>query len=243
MDVCVSLSRLLPSYIENPECVVVVDVVRSGTTAATAIANGAVEVMLFRTVEQTLAEAGKREKGTYVLGGERGSDRIKGFDCGNSPFEYPASVVGGKTLLMSTSNGPAAFDKYRKAPHVLYAAWATAKATAERVRRLAPSSVLIVCAGTLGLYSAEDAVCVGRLLKLLEPVNELDDGCHCANMAFERWGTDDMFLEALPRMEGGRRLTTKGMERDFVPCTTSDAFDFALEYEAELNRFMPVRER
>ena len=241
MNVCVSLSRLLPSYIEEPECVVVVDVVRSGTTAATAIANGAKEVMLFRTVEQTLAQAQKRERDTYVLGGERGSDRISGFDCGNSPFEYSDSVVEGKTVLMSTSNGPAAFDKYRTAPHVLYASWATTKATARRVNALCPESVLIVCAGTFGLYSEEDAVCAGRLVSLFAGAKELDDGCHAAKLAYEQYGTDKKFLDALPTMEGGRRLFAKGMERDFVPCTTSDAFDFALEYEHELNRFVPVR--
>ena len=38
-------------------------------------------------------------------GGERGGLPIEGFDLGNSPAEFMPQAVGGKTVVLTTTNG------------------------------------------------------------------------------------------------------------------------------------------
>ena len=37
--------------------------------------------------------------------------KIEGFDCGNSPLEYPRELVEGRNMYMTTSNGTRAIEK------------------------------------------------------------------------------------------------------------------------------------
>lgn len=47
-----------------------------------------------------------------ILGGERGCMILPGFNVGNSPFEYNRETVGGKTVIISTSNGTPPFAEF-----------------------------------------------------------------------------------------------------------------------------------
>ena len=238
MDICVALSRILPIPIEKPECVVIIDVVRSGTSCATAMKNSAREIQMYATIEDTLEAAQKYSEGEYLLCGERGSSKIEGFHLGNSPAEYSEDTVKGKIILISTTNGPAAFEQYMDAKCILSAAWVNVSATCKYIRDLAPESLAIICAGTFGLVSTEDVICAGAIISELQSkANLLDDGCSISLDAYENYGRDEVFLRELPTMEGGRRLSAKNMQSDFIPCTTRDSVDFALVYDAKRKAF------
>jgi 2-phosphosulfolactate phosphatase len=60
-------------------------------------------------VEEAFQMAKTFPRGTTLLGGERGSRKIEGFDLGNSPKEYVAEKVKGKRLILTTTNGTKAF--------------------------------------------------------------------------------------------------------------------------------------
>ncbi len=85
--------------------VVVIDLLRASTTICQALASGAREVVPFLEVDETLAAAAKCERSDIVLGGERSGGKIKGFDLGNSPAEYTCETVGGRRVLITTTNG------------------------------------------------------------------------------------------------------------------------------------------
>ena len=99
----------LPRYVEPGKLAggtaVVIDVLRSTTTIVHALAAGADAVIACQEVADALALAGRFPAGQAVLGGEREGVRIKGFRLGNSPDEYTPDEVGGKTVLLTTTNG------------------------------------------------------------------------------------------------------------------------------------------
>src|SRR4030065_2456502 len=87
----------------------VIDVLRATSVIVHAISRGAMEIIPVITVDEAFRMAKNFPAGTTLLGGERGSRKIPGFDLGNSPREYVAEKVRGKRLILTTTNGTQAF--------------------------------------------------------------------------------------------------------------------------------------
>ena len=93
---------LLHLYDLNHAIVVIIDVLRATSTIATALYNGAKCVIPVDSVAKCI-ELGKQIDG--ITAGERDGQIAEGLEHGNSPFEYPREFVGGKTLVLTTTNG------------------------------------------------------------------------------------------------------------------------------------------
>ena len=93
---------LLHLYDVTNTVVVVIDVLRATSTIATALFNGAKEVIPVDSVEKCI-QLGK--KLACVTAGERDGQIAPGLQYGNSSFEYPREFIGGKTLVLTTTNG------------------------------------------------------------------------------------------------------------------------------------------
>src|SRR3972149_10756046 len=106
--------QLLPLPLDpdflSPRTVVVIDVLRATSVMVHAMLEGAIEIGPVATVEEAFQKAKAYPSGTTLLGGERGSLKIEGFDLGNSPREYVAERVKGKRLILTTTNGTRAFQ-------------------------------------------------------------------------------------------------------------------------------------
>ena len=89
--------------------VVVIDVLRATSVIVHAIWQGAQEIIPVATVEKAFQIAKTFPRGTTLLGGERETRKIEGFDLGNSPREYVTEKVKGKRLILTTTNGTKAF--------------------------------------------------------------------------------------------------------------------------------------
>ncbi len=144
---------------------VVIDVLRASTTIITALAHGAARVRPVLTVEEARAEAAAL--GT-LLGGERGGLKIQGFDLGNSPREYSRDRVGGRSIVITTTNGTAALHACSGAADVLIGAVVNRSAVAAAAHALALKhggcDVHLVCAGTEGAVTEEDLLAAGAIL-------------------------------------------------------------------------------
>jgi 2-phosphosulfolactate phosphatase len=144
---------------------VVIDVLRASTTIITALAHGAARVRPVLTVEEARAEAAAL--GT-LLGGERGGLKIEGFDLGNSPREYSRDRVGGRLIVITTTNGTAALHACSGAADVLIGAIINRSAVAAAAHALAMKhggcDVHLVCAGTEGAMTEEDLLAAGAIL-------------------------------------------------------------------------------
>ena len=99
--------------------VVLIDVLRASTTIATALYNGAKEVIPVATVEAAMKIVGNLSGEVTLLGGERNGKMIDGFHLGNSPAEYTEQRVRGKSIVFTSTNGSQAFVKARYAKELV----------------------------------------------------------------------------------------------------------------------------
>jgi 2-phosphosulfolactate phosphatase len=151
------------AVVDGP-CAVIIDVLRATSTLTVALMNGARGVIPVAMPQEAIALRAART-GTLACG-ERDGRIVPGFDLGNSPHEYTAERVGGKSLAFASTNGSLAMLAARGARRRVLAAFVNLRAVEERVRR--EREVAIVCAGKLGRFSLEDVACAGLLIARLE---------------------------------------------------------------------------
>jgi len=210
--------------------VAVIDVLRATTTILTALENGARGVVPVATPEEALLWRQRRHD--VLLGGERGAVRIPGFDLGNSPLDYSPAVVQGKLVVLTTTNGTQSFRRVQSAdrdrpgggPAVFAAclrnARAAARAAAEAARD-AGRGVLLVCSGTDGRFSREDAYCAAVVLQHLESMADVARGDGADAVA--RLAPPD--VPPMGHVAGsfhGRRLLALGLRDDVEFCAETD---------------------
>ena len=209
---------------------VVIDVLRASTTMITALAHGATSVVPVAGVDEArrlAAEAGP----AVLLGGERGGVRISGFALGNSPLEYSAARVAGRTIVITTTNGTAALAAAHGAREILIGAIVNRAAAAAAIRGLAGAGehVHLVCAGTDGCVSAEDVLAAGAILDAAgaEAAGDtLDASAQDALAAFRRVAAGGDVAASLVaefrKSPGGANLVALGMEADLPAAAAID---------------------
>lgn len=209
-------------------CAVVVDVLRATSTVAAALGHGAAYVIPRTDVDAAFAARAELERGREapILGGERGGFKVAGFDLGNSPLEYGPERVGGRPVILCTSNGTAALERCRGASRLYAASFVNAGATAAAVARGA-EGVVLCCAGKEGSPSLEDVCCAGLIATLLLDVYsyDADDATALALLCWEKHRADVGRL--LRKCNHGRYLAGLGFERDLEFCSRVDAFAVA----------------
>ena len=147
---------------------VAIDVLRATSTLTVAFEHGAARVVPFAETAEALAF--RAATPGALACGERDGRKVAGFDLGNSPFEYGAEVVGGRTLAFASTNGSRAMLALERCDRVLLGAFVNAPALARTLLADAAAAggrVEIVCAGSLGRPSEEDAACAGWLCRAL----------------------------------------------------------------------------
>lgn len=225
--------------LDSAACVVF-DVFRATSSMITALANGAAAVIPVAEIPEALAA---REKDRAVLlAGERNGLRIRadqtggvGFDLGNSPREFTAEKVAGKTVVMTTTNGTRALKACEHARSVLAGSFLNLTATAEAVARCDPEMLLVVCAGTFEETAYEDALAAGALCDALWSRFEgghISDSALMARKLFDVAKSD--LLAAASGSRNGRRLSRiPELRGDVAFCLGRDLFDFAASRQAD----------
>ena len=149
---------LLPALIEKSSLkgctAIVLDILRATSVMTTALANGASRIITCTSVDQAF-QLSEQSSDKPLLCGERGGLPIEGFDLSNSPREYSADVVEGKTLVMTTTNGTKALQSVESAENVIAGSLLNLNAVVDYASTR--DDVLVVCAGTNGMVTGEDA--------------------------------------------------------------------------------------
>lgn len=201
---------------------VVVDVLRTSTTIAAALHNGARAVVPVVDMGEASTLASNLDSASFLLGGERSGQRIEGYRFGNSPLEYTRQRVAGKTLILNTTNGTPSIRKARRAAHVVVGSFVNASRVVEFVKGQ-NLDLVIVCAGWRNRVSLEDTLCAGMLLHRLwngrEP-DESTDTSHIAFTLFQREQAD--VAAALRRSRHGKRLIAMERADDVDFCASID---------------------
>lgn len=232
--------HLLPALTSPEELadrvVVVVDVLRATTTIAAALASGARQVIPCLEVEQA-RETARRQPGEVLLGGERNGVKIPGFDLGNSPEEYAPSRVAGKTVVFTTTNGTRAMMACRRARRVLLGSFVNFSAVCHELSREVgqspPPGLDLLCAGTRGEVTREDALLAGavvdeltrQLPDQLDVNDQADLAADAWRKAVERIRGGEPLAEILRRSRGGRNVLELGQERDIAIAARIDSLE------------------
>ena len=217
-----SLSPALLHLYNVRECIVVViDILRATSTIATALNNGAKEVIPVDSVEKCI-RLGKEM--ACITAGERDGKIAEGLQYGNSSFEYPREFVQGKILVLTTTNGT-------KLLHMAVAKGATEIITGSFLNFSAvcdhlvenKRNVILACAGWKDKINIEDTLFAGAVIQKLKDHFEIN--CDTSNMAaclYEQ-AQHDLF-EFLKNNNASHyhRLMDFGLEKDIRHCLTLD---------------------
>jgi 2-phosphosulfolactate phosphatase len=211
-----------PKILSN-RAVVVIDVLRATSVIVYALSQGAREIIPVATVEEAFQMAKTFPKGTTLLGGERGSRKIEGFDLGNSPMEYVAEKVRDNRLILTTTNGTRAFYFVSSGGKVLVGSFFNIGATTQRCLEL-NKDLLIFLSGDRGKFSLEDTVCGGMLIDLIIKKGgsriTLTDASHSALFLYQRFEAN--LLGALHLSQHGKELFDLGAGEDLNFCAQTD---------------------
>jgi 2-phosphosulfolactate phosphatase len=250
---CHNIFHRMPSGATAGGIAIVIDVLRASTTMITALAHGAVAVLPRRSIDEARA-AGQSNPGA-ILGGERHCVRIEGFDVGNSPLEYTADRVAGRTVIITTTNGTAALAACSQATEVLVGAMVNRTAVAGAARRLAVmngcQAIHLVCAGTDGDVTLEDVLTAGAILDAVThgddaPCDGLDADACAARDHYRAIANADganlttRLVQAFQASAGGKNLVALGLEADITAAAAVDSVPVVPRLESLGNRLIPL---
>ena len=215
---------------------VVFDVLRATSTMVTALGNGAAAIVPVAEIAEALSIRHRQPE--VLLAGERDGLRIEGhltggigFDLGNSPREFTAVRVGGRTIATTTTNGTRALRACASAKAVLLGSFLNLRATAEFIEQQGPLHLLLVCSGTLDQAAYEDVLGAGALCDLLWPKyggGAVADSAQMARRLFLLQQND--LLAAVSQSRNGQRLMGRPDLREDVPfCVQRDVFRLVAE--------------
>ncbi len=215
--------------------VVLIDVLRSTTTICHALAAGASRVLPAADLGEVTQLVESLGRSRVLLGGEKDTRPIPGFDLGNSPAEFASARVKGQTVVMLTGNGTVALAQLRHQRVVAVASLANLGAVA-RWLAAQEKDVVILCSGNREQFCLEDALCGGLLAQRLAEAwrgreLRLSDAARLGLLLAERHGGDTR--AALGEASHGRTLTALGFAADLDLCARLDSLDVVPFYHDE----------
>ena len=216
---------------------VVFDVLRATSTAVVALACGARGIRPVATIEEALEC--RRRNPAVLLAGERAGRRIGAaltggveFDLGNSPFEFTAERVAGRTLVQTTTNGTRALRASATGGRVLAGAFLNLAAVAAAIGRASWRRLLLVCSGTGEAAAGEDTLAAGALCDRLGKLAELTDSARIA-LGFWRSAGGGWRAEAAATQNARRLLAIPELAADVEFCLRTDVFGVVPELNPE----------
>ncbi|HYX49995.1 MAG TPA: 2-phosphosulfolactate phosphatase [Ktedonobacteraceae bacterium] len=164
LNVFFTPSAIVNSEASTNDVYIVIDVIRATTTQSVMFDQGATRVLVASTVEEA-KEAAQKIPGR-LLCGERNVQPVPGFDYGNSPVQFSQIDLTERELIMTTTNGTRAFYACPQDATRLAGSFYNAEAVALKALEMAKDNdgdIHLVCAGELGYFALDDAVCAGFL--------------------------------------------------------------------------------
>lgn len=205
---------------------VVIDVLRATSSIVEALGAGARLLFPVASIEEAIRLANTLGREEVLLCGERKCLPIEGFDLGNSPAEFTPERVGGKTLVMTTTNGTTAMGLASGAGRVVLAAWLNLSAVVDDLVRSGAEPVFL-CSGRERHFGLEDAALAGELARRVmaarpEAAWQLNDGARAALALAEAHGDPGALF---PQTAAGQAIAAAGLADDLAFCAQVDRHD------------------
>lgn len=200
-------------YHRDGAIVIVTDIFRATTTIVTAIANGATGILPVATTEeaQSIGEAGD-----YLIAAERQVRKCSFAQLGNDPLEYRPELVGGRKIVLTTTNGTRSMHIARSAGATLILAGSMRNlpSTIEYCHRHGTQDIVIIAAGWQGQIATEDCLYAGAFATMAHKQGIGSPRGDAATMMADLWATygidPDERLRYIKRSEHYARLVQAG---------------------------------
>jgi len=217
LEVCLS-PALLSLYKVDEYIAVIVDIFRATSSICYGIENGAEAIIPVAEVEECLAYRDK--EANFLLAAERNGEVVTGFDFGNSPFSYTKEKVGGKTVVLTTTNGTHALHLSRSAKKIVIGSFLNLTSLCNWLKTQ-NENILLVCAGWKNNFNLEDTLFSGAVVDQLKSGDyKTDDAAIAANDLYQLAKGD---LNAyLTKTSHSERLKKLGIEADIAFCLNVD---------------------
>lgn len=210
---------LLHLYDLDGAIVVIIDVLRATSTITTALFNGAKCVIPVDSVAKCI-ELGKKIDG--ITAGERDGKIAEGLKYGNSPFEYPASFIKGRTLVLTTTNGTRllqmALDE--GAGTIITGSFPNLSAVCDFIISQ-KRNVVLGCAAWKDKFNVEDTLFAGAVISRVKEHFEINCDSSLAAEQLYQISKDDLY-EAIKPTSHFKRLSGFGLEKDMRYCLSPD---------------------
>lgn len=215
---------------------VVFDILRATTTMITALANGAEAILPVAEIPEALAL--REQRPDVLLAGERDGLRIRAkhaggvdFDLGNSPREFTAARVRGRTIVMTTTNGTRALRACAWAKTVLIASFLNLRATINWLKDHAPPHLVLVCSGTVDEPALEDILAAGAVCERVWQLyagGRVSDAAELARRVYPLMQHN--LMDAMKSARNGRRLLSHpDLRGDVLLCVQRESVAFVAE--------------
>lgn len=224
---------LLPTSFDSEQCfanaiVVMIDVLRAGTTVTVALSNGAKELIVTDTTEKAVKLYNTLSRGAAFLGGERGGLKPSGFDAGNSPCEYLPDSVKDKVVILTTTNGTVVFQNAKEARFRIIGGFVNISSVVDFIRSKVNAdssidSIVILASGNKGKLSYEDTIAAGAFVsKLSDLADKITDSAKIAQDIYKCYSQN--FVEFLKSTEHAMFLAQIGFNDDIELSLSTDTY-------------------
>lgn len=199
---------------------VIIDVFRATSTIASALHNGAKCVIPVDSVPKAI-EISRNIDG--IAAGERDGQIAEGLAHGNSPLEYGRDFIGGKTLVLTTTNGTRLLHMAleKGADTIISGSFPNLSAVCEFL--IAENkNVVLGCAGWKDRFNLEDTLFAGAVINRIKKHFEIH--CDSSLMAETMYiKHKNNLLGFAPKLTHYHRLVERfGLIEDIKFCLTED---------------------
>jgi 2-phosphosulfolactate phosphatase len=228
LDIILSANEMDEGQLKG-RLVVVIDILRASSTMITALSNGATKIYPVEETDQAFRLVQNMERKQVLTLGERNGVMIEGFDYGNSPLSCTSEVVGGKQLIMTTTNGTRALEYSKGAKEILVGGFLNYTAILGRVEGALKNQipVTLFCAGWRGRPALEDTLFAGMVLNALiergnPSLEPLSDAGHMAICLAQNLDGEAP-IGLVKQSDHARRLAGRVGEDEIEACCFMDA--------------------
>lgn len=212
---------LLKLYDVNKSIVVIIDVLRATSTIATALHNGAKAIIPVDSVAECI-RIGKQIEA--ITAGERDGQVAEGLEYGNSPFEYPAEFIKGKTLVLTTTNGTKLLHMAleKGAPEIITGSFPNLSAVCTHLLKK-NKNVVLACAAWKDKVNIEDTLFAGAVINNIKEHFSIQ--CDSSQIALTLYhAAANNLYEFMQQHNASHYLRLKnfGLEKDIRYCLTPD---------------------
>lgn len=219
------ISRFFLNRLQNhrgaEDTVVVIDVLRSFTTAAVALSKRARAIYPVSGVAAAQTLLGRLPHAVSI-GAVGGGDPLPGFDFGNSPSQLMRADLAGANVVMTTAAGVRGLQRFHRARRLYATSLVCARATADAIRAAGAEDICFVITGEwIDRDGDEDIACADYIEALLR-------GEPAAPEAYARRVRDSEFGR---RFTAGTWPNLPGADLDLA--AQADLFGFAMPVSRE----------